>query len=274
MIIWSVIIRIVALSGERLAVHGLGRGEDDLAVTLVSVGGAALCLWAGAVVLGQGHFTGSAFWPGAVYAVAFRLSTRALASGPVAAVSVWANAPVIWLYLLEPSGGGLALAGCGLFLIGGFWLLGGRRPPWGPVALMMGSGAFVVAGRLADVARLGLPPVAYAASLYTSVLFWLTVTGTTSAWADGWRLARQKPGWAAAVGVSNAVSYLALLVLLGELSPFLVEGISALAGLGATVAGGWRFREAGRRRYTVAALVMTVGTLLLLYDRRAEVGVK
>lgn len=266
-------LRVGVLSGERVAFHGLGRGRGPLATTAVAYGGAAVLLWMAALWTGQAHWIGQAFWPGAVYAASFGLYTASLVRGPVSVVSGFANATVPMLFLLDPrwdamSGFGMALFG------GGAVLLLARRQRFSPAVLwMLLSGAALAAGRLMDVTHQSMAPLPYAASLFTSVVLWMLVPVTAySQWPEVASIVRQRTAWVLLACTTNAVSYLTVLALLRRISPAMVEAVSAWAGVLATVAGVVIFREGGGRKKAIAAVLLTAGTVILLFSQPARMG--
>lgn len=272
--LWSLILlRLGTLTGERVSFHGLGRGQNALATTVVAYGGAAVALWAACLIFGQFHWVGAAFWPGAIYAVSFALYTASLGEGPVGLVSGFANAAVVMLFMVQPRWDLLSLTGLGLFVLGSVLLLprGGRLTR--SVVWMLLSGVALVGGRLLDASHLPVLSLPYAASLFTAVLMWLVVPITAyGAWGDVGRLVVERRSWAAAASVFNAVSYLTVLELLRYISPTLVEAVSACAGVAAVAAGVIAFREGDAAKKVAAAVLMTIATLILIFSRAGALG--
>ncbi len=272
--LWALILmRLAALSGERVAFHGLGRHRQALVTTQVAYGGAALLLWLWSFFAGQGRWVSQAIWPGAIYAVSFTAYTQALALGPVSLVNGFANATVVMLFLLSPIWSPLPILALSLFTAGGVMLLprGGHlsRGVW----WMLASGAALVAGRILDAGHQALPSLPYAATLFTVVVMWLAVPVTAyGLWPAIGALIGERPGWAMAAATLNAVSYLTVLELLRQISPTLVEAVSAWAGVVATIAGVIGFKEGGATRKVSAATLMTVGTMILLFSRPGRMG--
>ena len=97
-----IFLRIGALTGERVAFHGLGQDYTPLATTTIAYGGAAVLLWIISAATGHLEWIGSAFWPASVYAVSFVCYTAALALGPVGLVSGFALYPPPWLRRFRP----------------------------------------------------------------------------------------------------------------------------------------------------------------------------
>ncbi|PSR35332.1 MAG: hypothetical protein C7B46_01290 [Sulfobacillus benefaciens] len=273
--VWWIITRLGLLSGERVAFHGLGKNRSALATMVVAYGGASIVLWLAAVVMGTARFVPATFWSGGVYALSFGLYTTALSKGEVGQVSAWANATPVLLFLWHPTGTIWAWLSVMGFLGGALWLGGiGKRINRG-VVLMLLSDLILVLGRLLDVGHVGIEPLAYAASLYLVVTLWMVLASILfGKMTSVWQLLRERPIWALASAVSNGGSYLTLFMLLGMMPVTLIEAVSALAGIGATVVGVFGFHERGRRRKIVAATVMTLATILLLYDHRGILRVQ
>lgn len=272
--LWGLIlVRLAALSGERLAFHGLGRNRDALATTTVAYGGAAVLLWAVSVAMGQGYWVGAAFWPGAIYAVSFALYTAALAKGPVSLVSAFANATVLILFLLAPHWDMRTLAAMGLFLIGAVMLIPRGQRPSRAVVWMLLSDVALVFGRLLDVGNQTVASMPYAASLFTAVTLWLAVPLTLYGhWGDVLDVVRTRGAWAIPAAGLNGLSYLTVLELLRQVPPALVEAVSAWAGVLATILGVIGFHEGGGKVKIAAATLMTAGTMILLFSQAGRLG--
>lgn len=272
--LWIIVtVRLLVLTSERITFHGLGRGRSAIATTAVAYGGATVVLWIFAFLFGQGFWLGQAFWPGAVYAVSFMLYTASLSQGPVSVVSAFANAATIMLFLVHPTGSLLAWGFIALFAIGSL-VMGGVGRGWNrSVWLMLLSDVLLVVGRLFDSHHTHLPPFAYAASLFTAVSLWLSVPlAMTRRFGDVKKLVKGRLTWAMAASLSNGLAYLTVFELLRRMPPSLVEAVSALAGVGATVAGVIWFHEKSPARKIVAASLMTLATVGLLYDHRQGIG--
>lgn len=261
-----VVLRIVALAGERVAFHGLGQHRRVLPTALIAYGGAGVCLWLLMLFSGDIRLVGPAFWTGAVYAVAFGLYTGALAEGPVSTVSPWANATTVLLFLISPTGGWLAWVGLALFSAGALWLTEGGIERTRAVFWMLASDVFLAAGRLLDARHMEFSPLSYAASVFLAVTLWLAVIVTIygqwdavrTQWAD-------RRGWSVAASVTNAGSYGTLILLLRWLPPAVVESVSALASVVSTIAGIWWFRELGGPKKFFASVLMAAGSMILIY---------
>ncbi|NMP22849.1 hypothetical protein [Sulfobacillus harzensis] len=269
--LWVLIgLRLGILSTERVAFHGLGRGQNALAVTAVAYGGAALFLWAACLFLGQFRWQGEAFWPGAIYAVSFFLYTASLSEGPVSLVSAFANATAVILFLVAPVFDGLALAGIVLFGVGAAMLV-----PWGEgvsraVWWMLLSDAALALGRILDSGVHGVASLPYAASLFSSVVLWLLVPVTAyGRWGDVRDLIRSRPGWGTLAAGANGFSYLTVFELLRLMPATLVEAVSAWAGVLAAAVGAVWFREGGGIKKLSASALMTFGTVILLFSQRS-----
>lgn len=263
-----ILLRVGALTGERVSFHGLGRKNNVLVTTVVAYGGAAVFLWGLSGATGHLTWIGQAFWPGSVYAVSFALYTAALARGSVGVVSGFSNVTVLMLFVLAPRWDVVSVAGLGLFLAGS-WLLipRGSGLSW-PVAWMSASGMALVIGRLLDASHLPAMSLPYAASLFTAVVLWISIPVTLyGLWGDAVRLVRCRPAWVGAACGFNGFSYVTVLELLRWVSPTVVEAVSACAGVGATVAGVAVFGEGQAVRKSIAAAMMTIATLIMLFSR-------
>ncbi len=275
MLFW-IIARLGLLSSERVAFHGLGHKQSSWSTMVVAYGGAALVLWLGALIMGSAHFIAAAFWPGSVYAVSFALYTIALSRGEVGQVSAWANATPVLLFLWNPTGTGWAWVAVAGFALGAVWLGGLRRGHIdASVVWMLLSDVVLVIGRLLDASHTGFNPIAYAASLYLVVTGWMLLTmfllGQGRATI---KLVQGRPLWSLFAAAANGGSYLTLFSLLKLMPVTLIEAVSALAGVGATVIGVLWFHEKGRRRKILASSMMTLATILLLYDHRGMLRVQ
>ncbi len=275
MLFW-IIARLGLLSSERVAFHGLGRRQSSWSTMVVAYGGAALVLWLGALFMGSVDFISAAFGPGSVYAVSFTLYTMALSRGEVGQVSAWANATPVLLFLWQPTGTGWAWLAVAGFALGALWLGGLRRGEVNSaVVWMLLSDVVLIIGRLLDVSHRAFDPIAYAASIYLVVTGWMVLAmfflGQGRATM---RLIQRRPLWSLFAAAANGGSYLTLFSLLKLMPVTLIEAISALAGVGATIIGVLWFHETGRRRKILASTVMTLATILLLYDHRGMLRVQ
>ncbi len=261
-----IIIRIITLSGEQIAVHGLGKGERSALPTMaIAFFGAALLLWIVAIAHGQRIWIGSTLWTGVLYAIAFGLYTTSLQEGPVGSVSPWTNATIILLWLIQPTEDLLSVGGILIFSYGA-WLLISRKITR-PVILMILSDLFLVMARLLDVSNSHLPAFAYSASLFTSISLWMSIpVALYGQLFPAIRLLRIRPAWSITAASTNAFSYITLFALLEWLPPALVEAISALSGFAATIIGITIFHESRGRRNIWGSGLMTLGVLLLLLD--------
>jgi len=261
-----VLVRIVFLSTERVALHGLGRGNQNaLATMAIAFWGASLILWLVALSQHQLLWVGDAIWIGLIYALAFGLYTAALAEGPIGAVSAWTNLTIILLWLLNPSDSGVAWCGIALFTAGGIWLAG-RQFSRSIIWIILSDLLFVMA-RTLDSHHTHFPTYAYAASLFTSISSWMAVAivsggAVTSVLPLFWA----RPGWSLAAALTNAGAYLSLFMLLHWLPPSLVEAVSAFAAFVATAAGVVWFHESNAVRKLGASMLMTIGVLVLLVN--------
>lgn len=261
-----IVARIVALSGEQVAVHGLGQDtESPLPTMAVTFWGATVVLWIVASLHGQAQFIGSTIWTGVVYAIAFGLYTAALAIGPVGSVSPWTNATIVLLWMIRPTGDVASFIGIAIFT-GGAWLLARGRLTRATLMILVADG-FLVAARLIDASHTQHPVFAYAASLYTSISLWMAVPVVLFAQGRPMvRLIGTRPGWSVAAALLNAASYLVLFSLLKWIPPTLVEAVSTLAGVGATLAGVILFQESQAARKVLASCLMTLGVSVLIMD--------
>lgn len=260
-------IRVTALSAERVAFHGLGSGDAGALPTMgIAFGGATLVLWGMAAAMHQVLWFGDAIWAGLIYAFAFGLYTAALAKGPVSAVSVWSNGTILILWFLTPTGGAASIAAIVLFAVGVVVMMGKQRMSRA-VLWMMLSDIFFAAGRLVDTAHTGFPFLAYAASLFTSITLWMLVplVARGELHTIG-QLVKARPVWSFSAASTNAMAYLTLFALLHFLPPPIVEGVSALAGFTATVAGLMFFKESNGVRKVIGSSLMTIGVLILIWD--------
>lgn len=270
-----IFLRIGALTGERVAFHGLGQDYTPLATTTIAYGGAAVLLWIISAATGHLEWIGSAFWPASVYAVSFVCYTAALALGPVGLVSGFANVTVLMLFALNPRWDAGSVLGLFLFIGGSVVMAQGasKSRDAKSVLWMLASGAMLVVGRLLDFNH--LPPVSipYAASLFTAVLGWLAIPVTVyGIWGKAISLVQQRPGWVFFASGFNGLSYVSVLELLRFISPTLVEAVSACAAVGATAAGVVVFREDACFKKSLSAAFITAGTLLMLFSRTIRLG--
>lgn len=261
-----ILVRIVFLSTERLAIHGLGRGNQSaLATMVIAFWGAAIALWIVAFSQHQVLWLGSALWIGLIYALAFGLYTSALVQGPVGSVSAWTNLTIILLWILKPTGTIVSVFGIILFTVGGAWLAG--RTISRSVLWIVASDVLFVVARTVDSHHTHLPTFAYAASLFTSISVWMTLAAIfLGATGSILPLFWQRPGWSIAAAAANAGAYLSLFILLHWLPPSLVEAISALAAFVATVVAVTWFHEDDAFRKLGASTIMTSGVLILLVN--------
>lgn len=268
-----IVIRLVALSTERIAFSQLGRERSVLATTAVAYGGAAAFLWVIVLIIGQSQFLWQAFWPGAIYAVSYALYTAALAAGPVSIVSTFANATTVILFLLNPRWDVASIVAIASFVMGALLFLPSSKGGRPAVIWMLLSDVALASGRLLDVHNQGLPELPYAASLFSSVMVWLSVPITLyGLWPEVISSARLRPNWAVLASVANGTAYLTVLELLGRMTATAVEAISAGAGILATMAGLIWLHEGDVRRRITAASLMTVGTIILVYNQVARIG--
>lgn len=260
------IFRIASLTAERLALHGLGRARQGALATMgIGFGGAAIVLWVLALWQGQSIWVGSTIWTGIIYAFAFGMYTVSLSEGPVSAVSPWTNATVVMLWLIHPFGGTWSYGGLTLFCVGA-WLLTIRQ--WNrAVLLMIGSDALLAVARIIDVANASQPPMAYAASLFTSIGLWMIVPAILFCKMQNLAtLFFLKPALSVVAATTNAVAYLTLFAMLKWVHPAVIEAISTLSSVAATVVGVLFLNETQGWRKLLSALLMTSGTVMLLID--------
>ncbi|WAH38688.1 hypothetical protein [Alicyclobacillus dauci] len=260
------LFRIATLTAERVAIHGLGKArQGSLATMGIGFGGAAVVLWLVAWWQGQVIWVPSTMWTGVVYAVAFGFYTASLTQGSVSAVSPWTNATVVILWLIHPFGSLLSWSGLGLFALGA-WFLTVRRISRA-VLWMLISDVLLAVARFIDVTNADQPPLAYAASLFTCIGLWMLVPivlfGEIPSLA---RLFFLRPGWSVTAACTNAAAYVALFGMLKFVHPAVIEAISALASVAATLVGIVFLKEAQGRRKILASTLMTFGTVLLLLD--------
>ncbi|WDL96149.1 EamA family transporter [Alicyclobacillus sp. ALC3] len=259
-------IRVLSLSTEQLSVHGLGREvRQPLATMVITFGGAACVLWGAAALHDQVEWIGITIWSGAIYAITFGLYTTALGIGPVGEVSPWTNATIVLMWLVRPTGGIVSALAMVLFAVGA-WKLVGRKVSKA-VVMMVAGDVLLVTARLVDASHTGYPLYAYAASQFTSVALWMLVpTFLFQKHKNVLQLAAARPLWGVTAAGANAIAYLTLFALLKWLPPTIVEAVSSLAGLLATLFGVVFFRETDGRRKIVACTLMTLGVLCLLLD--------
>ena len=257
--------RLLALTGERLALNRLGAEGPPLAVAVVAYGGGALVLlplaWAA-----HGHpLNPAALLPGLVYTASFMLYTAALAMGPLSVVAPWPAVTALILWTWHPVGGMAALCGVALVVGGGFVAGGGGSPrSWRPILLMVASDLFLAAARLLDQGRGGGPLFAYAFTLYAVVGGMLALAGvlTGQTGAVG-QLLRRAPGWALSGAMANGGAYLTVVALLRYWPPYLVEALSGLAGVTTVAVGVFGLREGNKGRKLLGAASMAVGAGIL-----------
>lgn len=257
-------IRIFTLTGERIALNQLGQARyGSLATMGVGFGGATLILWFMTWWTGGDLWVASTLWTGAIYAIGFGFYTAALASGPVSLVSPWSNATVLIIWMLHPTTGLLAWVGLVIFA-GGALLLSSLRITYPVVSMLVGD-AFLAIARLKDVHQVHQSSIAYATSLFTVISAWMFMLIIVSGRAVSVvRLVRREPGWSFVAASSNAAAYLAVFNLLRWLHPAAVEALSSVASSVAALTGVYVFHEEHGKRKTVSALLMTLGTILLL----------
>lgn len=278
--------RLVALSGERVGLRGLGRirAGRPLTVALEAYGGAALLLWAAAGLTGHLTWVWPAVLTGLVYAVAFGAYAAALSQGALSSVSAWSNATAVLLFLQHPTGGWVSWLGLALFGLGGGWLWqAGRAGVRGaddrrPILWMLICDAALVAGRGIDVGHgmhsLG-QALPYAATVYTTVAAAMaTVRLRVGGGHGGPRSVGGHAGWLAVAAMGNALAYLALLRLLADFPPAVVEAASAGAALSAAGLGVICFGEKNGGPRLLAAGLLTLGAALLVYDHSSPLGIK
>lgn len=259
------LIRVVTLTSERIALHGLGRANRGALATMgIGFGGAAVVLWFMSFLEGQPVWMPSTLWSGFIYALAFGFYTASLAKGPLGVVSPWSNATVVILWCVEPSSHLASWAGVALFAIGAGLLT--SKGLTTPVIWMLLSDVLLASARFIDVNHVSQAPIAYAASLFTVITFWMFVPIILfGKLGEVWRLTRLEPGWSFIAATSNAGAYITLFILLRWIHPAAVEAISALASGVATLSGILFFRETQGKRKVISAVLMTAGSILLLY---------
>lgn len=260
------LIRILALTTERIAIHGLGRAQQGSLATMgISFGGASIVLWIVAWHQGQMLWVGSTLWTGIIYAAAFALYTLSLVKGPVSTVSPWTNATVVLLWMIHPFGSEWSWCGLALFAVGAA-LLTTKRFTWS-IAWMIASDVLLAVARLIDVHHTSQPATAYAASLFTSIGLWMLVPIVLFNQVPALtRLLFLRPGWSITAASTNALAYLALFAMLRFVHPAIIEAISAMASVAATLFGILVFKEGNGKRKLWASLCMTMGTICLLFD--------
>jgi hypothetical protein len=257
--------RLIALTGERLALNRLGAAGSPLAVAVVAYGGGALVLLPLAWTVHGNPVNPAALLPGVVYTASFMLYTGALAMGPLSVVAPWPAVTALLLWLWHPVGGVVALMGVGMVVGGGFVASGrGSGRPWGPILLMVGSDVFLAAARLLDQERSGGALFAYAFTLYAVVGGLLTgaalLVGQTRAVGQ---LVRRAPGWALSGALANGGAYVTVVALLRHWPPYLVEALSGWAGVSTVAVAVFGLREGDAWRKLAGAAAMTVGAGIL-----------
>lgn len=260
------LFRIFALTAERIAIHGLGEArQGSLATMGISFGGASVVLWAFALHAGQMQWVASTMWTGMIYAAAFGLYTKSLVTGPVSTVSPWTNATVVLLWIIHPFGGMWSWIGLSLFAIGAAFLT--TRPFNMSVVWMLASDALLAIARLIDVHHVAQPEMAYAASLFTAIGLWMMVpTILFDRVASLTKLFFIRPVWSITAASSNAFAYLALFAMLRFVHPAVIEAISTMASVAATLFAIIVFKEGQGGRKIFASVLMTLGTICLLVD--------
>jgi uncharacterized membrane protein len=265
-------IRLLVLSGERIAFNRLGQGTSPLAAALVAYGGGALVLLPAALAIHHQLISLAALGPGIVYAASFMLYVWALVVGPLSVVAPWPAATALVLWAWHPQGGLLGIAGVVAVVAGGFVLTGfGGGRQWTGVGLMLLSDGFLAWGRLLDTALSPAQPLAYAFTLYAVVgLLFLLGAGLAGQWAEAVRLVRRAPDWAVLAGGTNGAAYVTVIMLLQSWPPYLVESLSGVAGVLTVIAGVLWLREGGLTRKLLGSLLMTAGAGLLVALHRLQ----
>lgn len=272
------LIRLVVLSAERVFFHRLGKAASPLPTMVIAYGGAAVILWLAAGLWGQWEWISESMGSALVYAASFGCYTVSLVKGPVSTVSAWSNAAVILLFLAHPNPSLLAWLGVAVFAAGMVGLLSvGDRFLSSGVIWMLLADVFLVGGRLLDAHHGGTgAAISYAASLMTGVSVAMGAAYVLFNRQETVRdLIVTRPAWAILSAGFNAGAYLTLVVLIRELPPFVVEAVSSLAGIGATVLGIFWLGE--RRRALsklVAAGLMTLGAIGVLTDHLGWITVQ
>ncbi len=260
-----VLVRVVALSGERIFLHFLGEDESGLVTTTVAFGGAAVLLWALACASDQAGLTLRALLPSIVYAGAFALYTAALSAGAVSTVSPWSNLSVLFLFVIAPDYGWMAWLGLAVMGIGTGMLTTGTKTEVAPIWLMIGADVLVVVARVLDSGHPPQSALMYAANLYGWVTVW--IAGLTLALGQGrgvMRLLQRRPQWALSAALTNAAAYLSLILLMPHLPLWVIESLGSVAALIATLLGSFWLLEAPGWRKIMASWLMSTGAVLLL----------
>ncbi|MCL5063917.1 MAG: hypothetical protein M1600_02360 [Firmicutes bacterium] len=265
---WTVVCRVGSLTGERLFFHFLGEKKNGLVTTMVAFGGAACLLWMAAAGSGHLRWVSAAFFPSLIYAAHFVLYVTAFSEGDVAAVSPWTNLTVLLLYLWNPFGGWLAGIGLTCFVIAmGLGVERGESRNFRPVLLMVAACLVLAVGRQADVGQPPTYPLAYAASLFTCISLWVAVMILCLAQERAVvALVRERPLWSLLSAITNAASYLTLVLLIHRLPLAALEALGSIAALLATAIGVvWLLERPGKRKM-VASWLMSAGAAALLSE--------
>jgi hypothetical protein len=266
-----VLLRVAALAGERVGLNRVGTPSKPTAGAALAYATAAAWLWMMVLVVGPVRWEPSAVAPALLYAVSFGLYAWALALGPLSVVAPWPAATALMLWIAHPEGGWVAFAGVGA-LVAGAVLTAGQQPRRhvGPILVMLVSDAVLAMARGWDAVRAAGPILPYAATVYTVVAVLLVAAASlTASGPAAWAVARQRPWSVALAGVSNGVAYLTVLALLVHWPPYLVEALSAVAGVVASAAGMvWLGEERSVSRMA-GAVAVGVGAALLVRARMA-----
>jgi hypothetical protein len=264
------VLRVVALTGERAGLSRLGTPHEPLAGAAIAYGAGAAVLWVVELVVGGLRIEPAAVWSGVWYAASFLFYAWGLALAPVSVVGAWPAATALMLWLAAPEGGVAALAAVVAMVAGAvLTTAGGGRRYLPAIAAMLISDSLLVVARQLDAAHIAGNVWAYAATVYgvVAVLFlaggWATGGGPTM-----WRQLVTSPWWSAGTGLANGGAYLALVVLLQYWPPYLVEALSGTAGLASVVSGIWWLGDGGGpARVWGAALVAGGAAALVLQGR-------
>ncbi|AUW93297.1 EamA family transporter [Sulfobacillus sp. hq2] len=268
-----IVLRIVSLTGERLAYRVFGRDRaSPWAVMGLSYVGAAVWLWAIAAWKGTSGFDWQALGPGTLYAGAFALSTMSLVIGEASQVSPWSNATTLLLFLIHPAHlPPTSWLLIGLFAVGAWWQVQGHLSK--PVWMMLASDGLLAMGRLADVHVQSPDPWTYGASLMTCVASWMIAAVFWHQEGKAvFRVAKAMPVTTGIVGLLNAIAYVSVVILLKRWPASLVEASSAVAAFFAALIAVYLFREAANSRRIGGAAIMTVTAVLLILDYSRVAG--
>lgn len=258
-------LRILTLTVERVSLNRLGQsGYGSLATMGVGFGGAAVVL----VLMSFFDETPipftTTFWTGALYALAFGLYTAAFVKGPIGLVSPWSNATVVLLWMYHPLESVGAWSGLSLFAVGVLILT--HRQFNRAVIMMLASDVVLALARVMDVQHSEHAPVAYAAGMFIAISLWMLIPVIISGQHKTiLPLIRRQPGWSFVAATSNAAAYLSVFTLLKWLHPAIVEAFSALASSLATFVGVFFYHEKQGTRKIISSILVTCGTILLLF---------